>query len=188
MSRGGAPTRARRRGRAGAQGGSVRGRGRANTTTVPDASTSISMGRTARQAAEENPAEATTSRLPRVVANIHPGQIVRDNTQKRRSSEQVKQDKAKAAEAAASKIKDQEKRAQETVRRLAAAEDRVHQQELEYSQHAARPDLQFPALPPKKKSKLLKGNEHGFEYIRLPLTSLKIVLSRPHTRVRVLKV
>ncbi|KAF7978991.1 hypothetical protein HWV62_44257 [Athelia sp. TMB] len=150
MTRGGHPSQAR--GATSARGGGTRGRGGARGGKTPDTSAKGKI----RQEATDGPATSTHPRPHREKANIHPGQIILDNTQKRRTSEQVKSDKAKTDAEAIAAIKKQEKQTQATVRRLVAVEDLMQEQDLEYNQYAARPDLRGSALPPKKKSKLIQ--------------------------------
>ncbi|KAF4602815.1 hypothetical protein EYR40_006032 [Pleurotus pulmonarius] len=71
----------------------------------------------------------------------HPGQIIIDNKQKRRTSEQVREDEhAKAVKLIADKVV-ATAQFQEMIRKAAAAEDRVRQKELLERQLAERPDL-----------------------------------------------
>lgn len=138
------------------RGSALRGRGKNNTVSGE-----------AQQSITNSPAPTEDLRPQRNNANIHPGQVVLDNTQKGRTSEQVKRDKAKADADVLAAAKSQENRTKETVRRLAAAEERIKQKDLEYIQHVARPDLQALALPPKKKSKYISSNVPFTQYINL---------------------
>lgn len=71
----------------------------------------------------------------------HPGQIIIDNKQKRRTSEQVREDEhAKAVKLIADKVV-ATTQFQETIRKAAVAEDRVRRKELLEQQLAERPDL-----------------------------------------------
>lgn len=127
----------------------TRGRGRGQGTR------SASTGEKGGEPILESPAPVTIGRPQRPNANTHPGQIIRDNTQQRRTSEQVQQDKAKAAAATALASKNKVQKAKATVKHLAEEEDRMAQEDLVYAKHAARPDLQVPERP-LKKSKLIK--------------------------------
>jgi hypothetical protein len=82
-----------------------------------------------------------------VKANINPAQIIKDNTQQRRTSEQVRQDNERAAAAAIATKDANEKAERDRIQRLADAEDDLRKEDVEYRKHAMRPDL----LPSKGK-------------------------------------
>ena len=131
--------------RGGRASNTLRGAGR-NTTT--------SRGRGAPAAASSGPRGHTIAvgiktreTLPREKANTNPAQIIKDNTQQRRTSEQVRQDNKKAAAAAAATKDANEKAERDRIQRLAEAEDDLRKEDVEYKKHAMRPDL----LPSKGK-------------------------------------
>lgn len=150
--RGSTRSRARGTGTTSTRGTSLRGRGGAQGKKVTPAREAAQQPETTISAPSMN------ARPRRENANVNPAQIIHDNTQHRRTSEQVKNDKAQAKADAASAIDDRRKRTEATIQHLATVEDRIQQKDLEYNQYAARPDLREPVLPPKKRSKYLKGS------------------------------
>lgn len=152
MTQGGTRPRARGTGTTSTRGESARGRAKEDKKTVPAKGAAC-------QPATNGPAPSTIARPWRDNANIHPGQIIHDNTQHRRSSEQVIKDKAQAAVDTASAIKERKNLMKAKVQRLATAEDRIAQKDLEYIRNTARPDIREPVLPPKKRSRYQKGDE-----------------------------
>lgn len=153
MTRGATRARARGSGITSTRGESARGRAKEDIKKVPAKGA-------AHQPAANDPAPSTNAPRPRRDnANIHPGQIINENTQRHRSSAQVKQDKAQAEADTASAIMERENLMKAQVQRLATAEDRIARKDLEYIRSAARPDIREPVLPPKKKSKYRKGDE-----------------------------
>lgn len=73
----------------------------------------------------------------------HPGQVIIDNSVKRRTAAQIKKDKAAAEEAAAAKIASQTALAAATQARVAELEDELRRQDHKNAQAAIRPDLQI---------------------------------------------
>ena len=81
------------------------------------------------------------SRPERANANHHPGQIINDAKQKRRTPQQVRDDKAKAEADAIAKKQAKQLAENRAMRQAALAEDRLRKEDIEYGKHARRPDL-----------------------------------------------
>ena len=122
--------------------------------------------------------------LPRQKANIHPGQIIKDQKQKRRTSQQVQEDKAKAAAAAAATREAQQEAENDKIRRVASAEDRLRKEDLEYKQRALRPDLHLENERIGGES-LVKGQE--MEIILTIIQFYQVCHSQISTKVQVPK-
>lgn len=95
----------------------------------------------------------TTARPQRANANQHPGQVVNDAKQTRRSSEQVKKDHEQAAAVAVTAAHNKKVRETKTLQTVAAIEDRAYQEDADYQQYAIRPDQR----PVTKKTKVVNG-------------------------------
>ena len=85
--------------------------------------------------------EKVRKMIPRAKANTHPGQIVNDNKQQRRTSEQVQEDNKRATAAAAATRDANERVEREKIQRVADAEDKLRKEDIRYKSYAMRPDL-----------------------------------------------
>lgn len=74
-------------------------------------------------------------------ANNHPGQVILDATQKRRTPAQVQADKAVQEAAAAAAVLATVTAHREQVKRVAKFEDKLRTEDEQNKLHAARPDL-----------------------------------------------
>jgi len=82
-----------------------------------------------------------SERPKRDKANTRPGQIIIDNTQKRRTSTQVQEDAMAAAAAKAAKQAADARLKATKVAKIAAAEDKLRQEDEVTGKNAERPDL-----------------------------------------------
>jgi hypothetical protein len=82
-----------------------------------------------------------SQRPKRDKANNNPGQIILDNTQKRRTSAQVQEDARNAAAAKAAKHAADAQLKAEKIARIAASEDNLRREDEVAKRHAERPDL-----------------------------------------------
>lgn len=80
-------------------------------------------------------------RPKRKKANIRPGQIIIDNTQKRRTSAQVQEDAMAAAAAKAAKQAADAQLKATKIAKIAAAEDKLRREDEVARKNADRPDL-----------------------------------------------
>lgn len=83
-----------------------------------------------------------SARPRRSNANMHPAQVLLNNTTKRRTSAQVKADNEEAAAASASAAKVEVQKQAEKSARVAQLEDSARVTNVANKQHAIRPDLQ----------------------------------------------
>lgn len=88
-----------------------------------------------------DPTTVTASRPQRANANIHPGKVINDAKQPRRTPDQIQKDKDEAAAAKLAAARNKEAHEASTLKRIASMEDQVHQEEADYTRYAMRPDL-----------------------------------------------
>lgn len=126
-----------------------RGRGRGSTQAASNRDNISSRGRGVVQPTRTRGRGARTStQLPpraptsRLNANINPTEVLKKYTITRRTSEQVQEAKQKAADADAAVKEAEDIAERERIQRVAEAEDNLRKEDLEYTKHAARPDLQ----------------------------------------------
>lgn len=84
---------------------------------------------------------AATPRPQRTNANNHPGKVVNDAKQVRRTPKEVTEAKEKAAAAKLAAIQDKKIQEHNTVQHLASIEDQARQEDTDYEKNALRPDL-----------------------------------------------
>lgn len=101
-----------------------------------------------------------SERPKRDKANTRPGQIIIDNTQKRRTSAQVQEDAMAAAAAKAEKQAADARLKATKVGKIAAAEDKLRQEDEVTRKNAERPDLAVGKRATKKSvpSKTVRSN------------------------------
>ena len=85
-------------------------------------------------------------RARREASDACPGQIVADNAQKRRTRTQIDDDKRAEEKAKEDLARETAKKQNSSVKKVAAAEDRLRQEDARRRASASRPDLVTAAL------------------------------------------
>ncbi|KAF8871509.1 hypothetical protein BD779DRAFT_1478177, partial [Infundibulicybe gibba] len=117
------------------------------------------------------------TRPRRSTANLHPGKVIIENTQKRRTVAQIQADKDAAEAAVVAAASSEATIKASKVARVAIFEDHLRLEDQENDQHAARPDLHSPVkLAPKKKS--IPANKTRGKLVQVPIENLSKNLSK----------
>ena len=87
------------------------------------------------------------SRPERTNANNHPGQIINNAKQKRRTTQQVQEDKAKAEADAIAKQRAKKLAESSAIQQAALVEDSLRREDIDYAKYSSRPDLQPLRMP-----------------------------------------
>lgn len=121
-----------------------RGRGRGRGPSNPQATLSRGSAPSRGSGRGRGVPEISSNRthVARSKANVHPGQIQLDSQIKRRTKEEIQADNVRAEAEAAEVQQEAEAAERATAQKLAAAEDKLRREDMEYSMHASRPDLQ----------------------------------------------
>lgn len=139
------------------RGQSTRGRGRARGSASTNRGRgSPHAGAAATRSTQEGPespqppGEGIPQQPHRSNANHTPAQIIKDNTRKRRTLQQMKDDANAATAKAAAKEQDEKSRKEASIKCIAADEDNLAREDADYSLRDSRPDLDVRPHPAKK--------------------------------------